>query len=666
MRDVSLRRTGRYVQAHFGKDAGAHTIAALAAAGKLLPTFVDAGGRLSAATGRVFVRAPSTAARSEAAAVSARRSGSPVAALSGGDIYTFTHADPWEAVDAVTELRAAGIAAELDHVREHKLHYVPNDPLFPSQWHLLNGGQGVSTAGVDTRVSEAWDITLGDPQVIIAINDDGVDLNHADFAGRLEPQLNYPLYWEQLIIEGNFGGHGTSVAGVAAAGVDDLVGGAGACPECRILPHMLAQTGPGGSFELTDFEAAAGFRRQVDAGAWIISNSWGTPLGDAIHAEEEAPQPDTPMVINDAFQYAEDTGRGGLGTVIVFAAGNENTKVDHYNKHPLVVSVAAVGDLGLKAYYSCFGPEISIATPSSGALTGITTTSLSGQTENFGGTSSAAPLAAGILGLIFSANPSLTAAEARQVLKDSATPIDPVFGNYNAGRSPYYGAGMANAYVAVNLANGSCNDPANCQAPSDACGVQCGTQQACGPCRTQADCATGHVCQSLASLGRTVCVAEKGAGACPAGTNERNGHCVPTAETCGACVGSEECNGRDDDCNGEADEGTACSGSPVCFIDSPACADGTVCAAITCRTACSNDDDCGSSEQCRTIKDPYGAVTGAKACLSASGGGCAFRCSTRASSTDDATLAAFVACAEMQAMSCSDPFSCYQLLSSGD
>lgn len=661
-----LRRSGRYVEAQLGEGTGMHTLAQLASAGRVLPTFVDSQGRVSAASGRVYVRAQTSLELEKARSLVALRAGSaPVKVRFSSNLHTTIHADPWEAVDAVDDLRRAGLDAELDMVREHRFHYTPNDPLFPVQWHLRNVGQGDSTSGVDTRVSEAWDVTLGDPQVLISVNDDGVDLNHPDFAGRLNAALNYPSDWQTLMAMGQFAGHGTSVAGVAAASADDLIGGAGACPDCRIIPHLLALTDGFGSFQLSDEEAADGFERQVDAGAWVINNSWGISLGNALHAEEDQPAPNLPMVLDAAFQYAETNGRGGLGTVIVFAAGNENTATDAYSNHPLTVSVAAIGDVGLKAYYSCFGPSITVGAPSNGGLSGITTSAAGGgHTPNFGGTSSASPLTTGIVGLIFSANPALTAAEARAVLRDSATPIDPVYAAYDQdGHSPYYGAGMANAYVAVSMADGGCSDPATCQAPSDDCGAQCNTRTSCEPCRIEADCAPGHVCQALPSLGRMVCVAEKGDEACPAGTNEVNGHCLPLAETCGICLGGEECNGRDDNCNGESDEGDACSGAPRCWIDSLPCAEGLVCGATSCVPECEGDDDCAEGSRCRDIKNQYGTSGLAKGCLADQGGsGCELGCSVLASSLEEEALRNYTMCMMNGLVACNGAFPCASLL----
>ena len=653
---------GSYAQVTLGPSADATTLAALQQAGRLLPTFTDRAGRISAATGRIVVVADGAPARERAAAIAADGGMSAPRKLAyGKGLLVFDSPDAWRSLGLLEQLRGAGLRAELDMLRLHRSRYTPNDPLFGDQWHLLNVGQGVSTVSVDGRVSEAWDITLGDPQVIIAINDDGVDLNHPDFDGKLAPELNYPPDWQTLMAQGTFGGHGTSVAGVSAALADDNLGGAGVCPGCKLLPHRIGETTFLG-FQVTDIEVADGFVNMVDAGAWVINNSWGLGLGDPTYVDTTMPLPSLPTVIAAAFDYAETTGRGGDGTVILYAAGNHNQELDYYSSYSSIVAVAAVGDLGLKSYYSAFGPEVAIAAPSNGALTGITTSQVGGgHTDSFGGTSSACPFVSGVVGLIFSANPSLTAAEARTLLTASATPIDQVFGDYQSGHSVYYGAGLVNTYIAVQMATGNCTDPALCPAPSDDCATNCGQKTQCDECRTHADCATDHVCQALPSLGQMVCVAAVGGGPCPTGTNEVKGYCLPTPDTCGLCGSTEECNGRDDNCDGVVDEG-ACSGAALCFIDGLGCGDEKACAAIRCVDACTQNADCAEGYACKVLKDQYGSYGAAKGCVANQISQCEIGCSVLVSSLDDETMAAFVECMGDGQTSCNDAYGCLGML----
>ena len=100
-------------------------------------------------------------------------------------------------------------------------------------------------------------------------------------------------------------------------------------------------------------------------------------------------------------------------------------------------------------------------------------------------------------------------------------------------------------------------------------------------------------CQAVAALGKTVCVAEKAAQSCPAGTNALGDYCIPTRETCKLCASEETCNGQDDDCDGQVDEDNACEGeNRYCWPTGPACADSTVCAGVRCIPSCKTDDEC--------------------------------------------------------------------------
>ncbi len=666
VRSIDAGTTDAPAIVHFDRDAGAGTLADLATHGRLLPTFLDPAGRVVAATGRIVIAAESAAARDRAAARAAKLPGARVRPLrakvaAAVDRLRVVELDPWEALVAVRSLAEKGVSAELDMIRPYERRYVPNDPLFASQWHLRNAGEPGIAPSVDGRVDEAWDTTLGDPGVIVAINDDGVDLDHPDFAGKLEPELNYPADWKTQMMAGQFGGHGTSCAGVAVAKADDAVGGAGVCPGCKVLPHLLGPSS-GGQFQISDVDIAEGFNQVVDAGAWVISNSWGPSTGNPVYVEQTFPLPALPAVVKAAYDYAETTGRGGLGTVILFAAGNSNDKLDYNGTYATNVAVGAVGDVGLKSYYSSFGTALGVAAPSNGGVRGITTSAANGQhTDSFGGTSSACPYAAGVVGLVFSANPALTAAEARGILEASATRIDPVWGAWTPEGSPFYGAGLVNAYKAVQLANGGCADPATCLAPSDDCGASCGTVSSCGACRTDADCVAGSACQALPSVGMLVCVAQKDANPCPAGTNEVNGYCVPTAATCGACAGAEACNGHDEDCDGLVDE-EGCQGAPRCFIDAAGCAAGSVCAATSCAPQCTTDADCTEPATCLEIKDQYGLVTGTRACVASGVSQCQLGCEVLASSLPDAELAAFVDCMKDGQTGCGSAFTCAQML----
>ncbi len=616
----------------------------------LLPTFTDAAGRLVAGTRGLAIKVSASVdvARLRALVETAQLSDLEPLGYGRG-LYYARAADGFAALRALHQLqREPGVRVELDMVRQHDPSHLPLDPLYPRQWHHQNRGERDAVAGVDGRVSEAWDLTLGHRDVIIAINDDGVALDHEDLGFDILPPLNYPSGWEGRLSVGAFGGHGTSVAGVSAAAGSNGYGGSGVCPGCRVLPHWFGEFGASGG--ITDRDIADGFIRMVDAGAAVINNSWGAAGGDPRFVVQTFGVGIIPLLVASAFDYAEAEGRDGKGTVIVFAAGNSNQIMNDYGTYPSVVAVAAVDDQGLKSYYSNYGALIDVAAPSNGGLNGITTTAApSGYTNSFGGTSSAAPFVSGVAGLIISANPALTAAEVRDILRATARPIDPVWGEWSGGVSPYYGAGLVNAYAAVKLALGRCTGE-DCAAPSDTAGSTSGAQ--CDSCRTDLNCGEGYRCQALPALGQQVCVAAVTDAGCPEGTQLASGYCLPEPSTCGVCEAEERCNGRDDDCDGEIDEDDACT-TAWCVQQGEGCAEDERCAGVTCAVACNQDAQCEGSESCDPVKTRYGAATGSRGCNADLAAGCPAGCELLASTLDDVNLQGFVDCMDDGKAACS-------------
>jgi len=325
-----------------------------------------------------------------------------------------------------------------------KRSFTPDDPLYVNQWHLNNTGQA-GTAGSDVNAPEAWDISMG-AGVIIAVVDDGVDLDHEDFqaTGKLLPGFDFDQN-DNDPRPGSGDHHGTSVAGVATAVGNNGIGVSGVSPESRLLPVRL---GSSTTSEAQCIEFAA------TNGADVINNSWGPIDGLGINV----PLPD---VVRTAIDYAADRGRGGKGCVIFWAAGNgnESVELDGYASYEKVIAVGATNDQDIRSYYSDFGPSLDICAPSNDSgHTGITTTdrmgsagySFTNYTSTFGGTSSASPLACGIGALILSVNPALTRQEVQAILQNTADKIDPENAAYDSnGHSRKYGYGRVNAYAAL-------------------------------------------------------------------------------------------------------------------------------------------------------------------------------------------------------------------------
>ena len=358
--------------------------------------------------------------------------------------------------------------------------------IFPEQWHLKSttiGGIPISSAHAHVEAAQA--VTLGNG-VTIAVIDDGVDIDHPEFlsSGKIvAPRdatlgTNDPRPKDLFPNRRSGDNHGTACAGVACANGSD--GASGVAPQAKLMPIRL-MSGLGSIQEAQAFEWAA------DNGADIISCSWGPPDGrwfnpnDPVHNQFVA----LPANTKDAIDYAITNGRGGKGCVICWAAGNGNESVDNdgYASYEKVIAVAACNDRSKRSVYSDFGEAIWCSFPSNDfghlpfnhpePLTkGIWTTdqvgafgynngqiqfgSIDGNYANdFGGTSSSCPGAAGVAALVLSANPDLRWDEVKDILKRSCDRIDPQGGQYDEnGHSRFYGYGRLNAETAVKLADG--------------------------------------------------------------------------------------------------------------------------------------------------------------------------------------------------------------------
>ena len=239
---------------------------------------------------------------------------------------------------------------------------------------------------------------------------------------------------------------------------------------------------------LGSIQEANAFYWAANNGADVISCSWGPPDGrwfnssDPLHDRFFA----LPASTKDAIDYAVTNGRGGKGCVICWAAGNGRESVDNdgYASYEKVMAVAACNDRSKRSVYSDFGQAIWCSFPSNDfghppfnqpdpLTNGIWTTDRLGQfgynpgqtqfgspdgkyANDFGGTSSACPGAAGVAALVLAANGDLRWNEVKDILKRSCDRIDPQGGQYNAdGHSQFYGYGRLNAETAVKLAKDS-------------------------------------------------------------------------------------------------------------------------------------------------------------------------------------------------------------------
>ncbi len=294
-----------------------------------------------------------------------------------------------------------------------------NDPYVQSgqEWHLATIQAGL-----------AWDVTSATPATVIAIVDTGVAPTQPDLAGKLLPGYNF---YANTTNTADDSGHGTAVAGTAAAQGNNAQGVAGVAWGASILPVKISD--PSGYASYSNMAKALTYA--VDHGARVINISfYGSTASSTLQSAAD-------------YVWA----RNGL---IFACAGNTGTNFPQYPAAcARVIAVSSTTSSDTFASYSTYGSFISLSAPGSG----IYTTNRDGTYGSWSGTSFASPIAAGVAGLVLAVNPQLTNAAVLDLLKTSAADLGAV------GFDPYYGYGRVNAYRAVVAA---AIQPADVTAPA--------------------------------------------------------------------------------------------------------------------------------------------------------------------------------------------------------
>lgn len=424
----------------------------------------------------------------------------PVEGIPQTSVFQVTHQAPGNPIKLANQLmrRPEVLTAEPSVVIRTEKHYRPRDPEYGRQWYLNSSAGAQVAAGAHISVEAAWDMTRGDRSIVVAVADDGFDLNHPDFqgAGKIVSPRDFKTNDAIPSADAPGENHGTSCAGLAIA-EENNQGIVGVAPGCSFMPIRT-------SGFLDDQAIENLFDWAVQKNASVLSCSWGpASVKFPLSLRKRA-----------AITRTATQGRGGRGCVVVFAAGNANRPIDGptdeqgwtkdvvkgrtdwlngFAVHPDVITVSACTSLSRKAAYSNWGDALSVCAPSNNAPPGMwfpetgyvytppqVTANLQGlgmftsdrtgpagynpgdYTSDFGGTSSACPVVAGVAALVLSANPYLTAREVKQILQDTADKItdpspDPQFnlryGTYDAsGYSKWFGYGRVNAARAVQAA----------------------------------------------------------------------------------------------------------------------------------------------------------------------------------------------------------------------
>ena len=387
-----------------------------------------------------------------------------------------------------TAINANGESAESTEVSATPVAAAASaDPLFVDQWNLKNMGQlGANSVaakvGEDINVQPVWSARKGSG-VRIAIVDDGLEIGHEDLASNIAPNgtsYNYVTLSSDPTNDPAdlTSGHGTEVAGIAAARDQNGLGGTGVAPRANLVGYNLLQN------STTVNEADAMIRGA--ASVHISSNSWGAPDGTGSVAASAS-------TWRAAIDTGLATGRSGLGTVYTWAAGNgapvDNSNYDGRANYRGVIAVGAVNDQGVKSSYSEEGANLWVSAPGGESCNThtITTTDRTGAagsnppppangytdyaaqnyTKCMNGTSAATPTVAGVVALILEANPNLGWRDVRNILAQTArinAPTDPGWygtgGTPSYGFNPKYGFGVVDAASAVAVAATWVNLPA--------------------------------------------------------------------------------------------------------------------------------------------------------------------------------------------------------------
>jgi thermitase len=318
---------------------------------------------------------------------------------------------PGQEAQTIAELLARGDVAYATYNYKIKALGDPNDPFYTSQWSLKD------FLDHDIDAPEAWDLYTGGGNIIIAVIDTGVDLDHPDLQAKIVGGYDY------VNNDGSADddhGHGTHVAGIAAASSNNGIGIAGVSWGARIMPlKILDAFGNGSTFDL-----AQAIEDAADSGAKVINMSLGDSCGSSGWPNVE-----------DAVNYALSKG-----VMLVAAAGNNfSTPVSCPAAINGVMAVGATDAEDRRASYSNYGDALDIAAPGHS----IYSTYLGGGYFSLSGTSMAAPHVSGLAALLWSYAPTLSSGQIETIIESTADDLGA------PGRDQYYGFGRINARRAL-------------------------------------------------------------------------------------------------------------------------------------------------------------------------------------------------------------------------
>lgn len=322
-----------------------------------------------------------------------------------------------------------------------------SDPIFHEQWHLFNTVQ----VGNDVNVTGVWLQGITGKNATVAIVDDGLDMYSDDLKANYYAEGSYDFndQTDEPRPRLSDDKHGTRCAGEVAAGRNDVCG-VGVAYDSKIAGLRIL------SKLISDADEAVALNYDFQHNQ-IYSCSWGPP--------DDGRSMDAPgILIRRAMLNAVQNGRGGLGSIYVFASGNgaqheDNCNFDGYTNSIYSITVGAIDRKGLHPYYSEKCSAGLVVTYSSGSDDAIHTTDV-GQNACYnghGGTSAAAPLAAGIFALVLDVRPDLSWRDMQYLAMDTAVPVNLDSGDWQdtaIGKkfSHTFGYGKLDSYAIVEAA----------------------------------------------------------------------------------------------------------------------------------------------------------------------------------------------------------------------
>ncbi|CCH58858.1 hypothetical protein TBLA_0B00130 [Henningerozyma blattae CBS 6284] len=336
----------------------------------------------------------------------------------------------------------SGMQKIFDFEKELNIH----DPLFHEQWHLINP----SFPGNDVNMTDVWRGNITGKNVTVAIVDDGVDYENED----LKDKFCFEGSWDfndntakpKPRLSDDY--HGTRCAGEIAAVRNDYCG-VGVAFDAHISGLRILS----GELTVEDEAAALIYGLKYND---IFSCSWGPP-DDGQHLQGPYD------LVKKAFIKGIQDGRDEKGAIYVFASGNgaisgDNCNYDGYTNSIYSITIGAIDHRGLHPAYSESCSAVMAVTYSSGSGKFIETTDINGKcSTHHGGTSAAAPLAAGVYALLLEANPELTWRDVQYLTILSSKTLDEnTDGKWQEGAlgkrySHMYGYGNLDAYELIEL-----------------------------------------------------------------------------------------------------------------------------------------------------------------------------------------------------------------------